>query len=51
MESMNSIECNEAKNKEKDKQGYDHESTRRRSKSVDEADSNKLNEWLIVPYK
>ena len=42
---------NEAKNKEKDKQGYDHENTRRRSKSVDEADSNKLNEWLIVPYE
>ena len=42
---------NEAKNKEKDKKGYDHENTRRRSKSVDQSDSNKLNEWLIVPYE
>ena len=42
---------NEAKNKEKDKQGYDHENKRRRSKSGDEADPNKLSEWLIVPYE
>ena len=42
---------NEAKNKEKDKKGYDHENTRRRSKSVDQSDSNKLNEWLIVSYE
>ena len=42
---------NEAKNKEKEKQGYDNESNRRNSKSVDEADYNKLSEWLIVHYE
>ena len=42
---------NEAKNKVKVKQGYDNENTRRRSKSVDEADSNKLSEWLIIPFE
>ena len=42
---------NEAKNKEKEKKGYNHENIMRKSKSVDEADSNQLSEWLIVPYE